>query len=124
MFAQLIVVAIYGCFVWFGYEIARFRLVLREQGLSVRRRFTSTDYRWDDVSGWTRWGDGSLLFLRLCDGRIVGADRPGFRTKDVETLAIILTHRAGHMLSPEKGVLPRYLEYTIGRMMRSGHPPT
>ena len=124
MLAQLIVVAMYGCFVGFAFEIAGFRLVLREQDFTVRCWFTSRDYKWEDVIGWTRWGEGSLLFLRLRDGRIVGTDRPGFGTEDVERLSTILVAKAGHMVTQSKGVLPWYLDYPFGGIMRSGHPLT
>ena len=116
--AQAFIAGMIVCGLLFSLETALYRLRVSDAGIS-EFRFGWRHYAWTDVVGWTRWGDGNLLFIKTANGRIIGTGRPGFGEGEIVLLADLLSAKAGPMARGDQSVLPWYLERTFGGLMRS-----
>ncbi len=121
--AQCFMIAMIAFGLFLSTEIALYRLCLTEKGIAEYRFIGWQHHEWSDVVGWTKWGDNNLLFIKLQNGRTIGTDRPGFGEKEIAILAEALSEKAAPMARGDQSVLPWYLEWTVGGLMRAG-PPT
>ena len=122
VFAQAFIVFLMACGYINAVIMAAGRCTVSSDGIQVSR-FTSRDYAWSDVEGWTRWGDRGVVFVRFNGGRVYGTDGPSFPSSQASVFAQLLSEHAGQQLTGENGILPWYLEHTIGGFMRGHQRP-